>query len=96
VGRTRERGDVQFGYTFARIEKDAVLTPFNMSDFAQQSDTRSHRLAFAYTADPRVVLSFISIINQRPNGLLGVFGTTPPGSLNRPTTRLQFDTTFRF
>ena len=96
VGRSKERGDVQFGYTFARIEKDAVLTPFNMSDSALASDTRLHRLIFNYTADPRVVFSFISIINQRPNGLLGVFGTTPPGSLNRPTTRLQFDTTFRF
>ena len=29
-------------------------------------------------------------------GLLGVFGTTPAGSLNRSTTRLQIDTTFRF
>jgi hypothetical protein len=96
VGRTKERGDLQFGYTFVRIEKDAVLTPFNFSDLTQQSDTRVHRLIFNYTVDPRVVLSFISIINQRPNGLLGVFGSTPAGSLNRPTTRLQFDTTFRF
>lgn len=90
------RGDVQFGYTFLRIEKDAVLTPFNFSDISQPSDTRVHRLLFNYAADPHVVLSLITIINQRPNGLLGVFGTTPPGSLNRPTTRLQFDTTFRF
>jgi hypothetical protein len=90
------RGDVQFGYTFVRIEKDAVLTPFNFSDISQQSDTRAHRLLFNYAADPHVVLSVITIINQRPNGLLGVFSTTPPGSLNRPTTRLQFDTTFRF
>ncbi|HUQ33427.1 MAG TPA: putative porin [Pyrinomonadaceae bacterium] len=96
MGRSKDRNDVQFGYTFARIEKDAVLTPFNMSDSALASDTRLHRLIFNYTADPRVVLSFISIINQRPHGLLGVFGTTPPGSLNRPTTRIQFDTTFRF
>jgi hypothetical protein len=96
VGRSKEQGDVQFGYTFARIEKDAVLTPFNMSDSAVPSDTRLHRLIFNYTADPHVVLSFIGIVNQRPHGLLGAFGTTPPGSLNRPTTRLQFDTTFRF
>ncbi|MDT5124025.1 MAG: hypothetical protein QOC96_3507 [Acidobacteriota bacterium] len=96
VGRTKERGDLQFGYTFVRIEKDAVLTPFNFSDLTQQSDTRVHRLIFNYTVDPRVVLSMIGFINQRPNGLLGVFGNTPPGSLNRPTTRLQFDTTFRF
>jgi hypothetical protein len=90
------RGDMQFGYTFVRIEKDAVLTPFNFSDISQQSDSRAHRLLFNYAADPHVVLSLITIINQRPNGLLGVFGTTPQGSLNRPTTRVQFDTTFRF
>ena len=96
VGRSRDRGDVQFDYTFVRIEKDAVLTPFNFSDLTQQSDTRAHRLIFNYTADPHVILSLIGIINERPNGLLGVFGTTPPGSLNRPTTRVQFDTTFRF
>lgn len=96
AGRSKERGDVQFGYTFASIEKDAVLTPFNMSDMLQPSDTRLHRLIFNYTADPRVVFSIIGIVNQRPHGLLGAFSTTPQGSLNRPTTRLQFDTTFRF
>lgn len=96
VGKTRERGDVLFGYTFIRIEKDAVLTPFNYSDLIQQSDIRTHRFLMSYAADPRVVLTLTGIITSRANGLLGVFGTTPPGSLNRPTTRLQFDTVFRF
>lgn len=96
VGNMKERGDVQFGYTFIRIEKDAVLTPFNFSDLAEQSDVRAHRFVFNYTADPRVTLSLTAIISQRPHGLLGAFETTPPGSLNRPTTRLQFDTVFRF
>lgn len=96
VGRSKERGDIQFDYAFVRLEKDAVLTPFNFSDFTQQSDTRVHRLQFNYTADPHVLFSFISIINHRSNGLLGVFGNTPAGSLNGLTTRLQFDTTFRF
>jgi len=96
VGQTRARGDMLFGYTFMRIEKDSVLTPFNMSDVTQQSDMRGHRLLFSYAADPRVTFSVIGIVTQRPNGLLGPFVTTPPGSSNRPTTRLQFDTTFRF
>ena len=96
VGRTKERGDLSFGYTFFRIEKDAVLTPFNFSDIQQQSDTLVHRLAVNYTADPRVVISLTGYINQRPNGLLGAFGMTPPGSLNGATTRLQLDTVFRF
>ena len=96
VGQTRAKGDMQFGYTFMRIEKDAVLTPFNFSDITQQSDMRGHRFGFSYAADPRVVFTVTGIITERLRGLLGPFVPTPPGSLNRPTTRLQFDTTLRF
>jgi hypothetical protein len=87
---------MQFGYTFLRIEKDAVLTPFNFSDITQQSDMRGHRLQFSYAADPRVTFSVIGIVTQRLNGVLGAFSPTPLGSLNRATTRLQFDTVIRF
>lgn len=96
VGKTSARGNTQFGYTFIRIEKDAVLTPFNYSDFAQQSDIRAHRFNAAYAADKNVTLSLTGIVTQRANGLLGAFGTTPIGSLNRATTRLQLDTIFKF
>jgi hypothetical protein len=96
VGANKERGDLQFGYTFMRIEKDAVLTPFNFSDITQQSDMRGHRFNLSYSVGPRVMLSFIGIVTERLNGLLGPFVPTPPGSLDRPTTRLQFDTTFKF
>jgi uncharacterized coiled-coil protein SlyX len=96
VGQTKKRGDLAFGYTLKRIEKDAVLTPFNMSDVTQQSDMRGHRLMFSYAADPRVIFSVIGIITERSHGLLGPFATTPPGSSNRATTRVQFDTTFKF
>jgi hypothetical protein len=96
VGQTKARGDVQFGYTFMRIEKDAVLTPFNFSDITQQSDMRGHRFQFAYAADPRVTLQVTGIVTQRPNGLLGPFAPTPAGSFNRSTFRLQFDTVLKF
>jgi hypothetical protein len=96
VGATKARGDVQLGYTFLRIEKDAVLTPFNFSDVTQQSDMRGHRLLFTYTADPRVSFNVIGIVTERLNGLLGPFVATPPGSLNRSTFRLQFDTVLKF
>jgi hypothetical protein len=96
IGQTKVRGDMQFGYTFMRIEKDAVLTPFNMSDITQQSDMRGHRFVFSYAADPRVTFTVTGIITQRPNGLLGPFGTTPPGSFNLPTKRLQLDTVIKF
>ena len=93
---TPKRGDILFNYTFTRIEKDAVLTPFNYDDLIPQSDVRAHRLRFTYAADPRVTVRMTLLFNGRPNGLLGVFGTTPPGSLGGTTTRIQLDTTYRF
>ena len=96
VGQTRARGDMQFGYTFLRVEKDAVLTPFNWSDITQQSDMRGHRFGFSYAVDPRVVFTVTGIITQRASGLLGPFIVTPPGSLDRDTKRLQLDTVLRF
>jgi hypothetical protein len=96
VGQSKARGDTQFGYTFLRVEKDAVLTPFNFSDITQQSDMRVHRFLFGYTVDPRVTFNVIGLVTQRLNGLLGPFAATPPGSLDRSTFRLQFDTVLKF
>jgi hypothetical protein len=96
VGKTQQRGDLLFDYTFTRIEKDAVLAPFNGSDLGIFTDVRVHRFIASYAVDPRVVVSLTGFFTQRPNGLGGVFGATPPGSLERTQTRLQFDTLFRF
>ena len=89
-------GDMLFSYTFLRIEKDAVLTPFNWDDLIQGSDISGHRLFFSYTVDPRVSFNLTGLFNKRLNGLNGAFGTNPPGSLNRFTNRIQVDTVFRF
>ncbi len=89
-------GDLLFSYTFLRIEKDAVLTPFNWGDLVQGSDIAAHRLFFNYTADPRVTFNLTGLFSKRPNGLLGPFGTNPTGSLNRFTNRIQIDTIFKF
>jgi hypothetical protein len=89
------RGDAFFNYTFVRAEKDAILSPFNGSDLGLSTDVRVHRVFAGYALDPRVALTFTGIFTQRPTGLLGAFGQTPPGSLNRTLTRLQFDTILR-
>ena len=90
------RGDVMLGYTFMRIGKDAVLSPFNGSDLGQSTDARVHRFILGYALDPRVQLTLTGFFTQRPNGLNGPFALTPPGSLNRTLTRLQLDTILRF
>ncbi|MBV9923871.1 MAG: putative porin [Acidobacteria bacterium] len=90
------RGDSFFNYTFIRAEKDAILSPFNGSDLGQSTDMRVHRFFAGFALDPRVTLTFTGFFTQRPTGLLGAFNQTPPGSLNRTLTRLQFDTVLRF
>jgi hypothetical protein len=90
------RGDVMFNYTFIRVEKDAILSPFNGSDLGQSTDMRVHRFIVGYAVDPRVTLSLTGFFTERPTGLLGAFGQTPPGSLDRTLTRLQLDTILRF
>ena len=90
------RGDSFFNYAFVRAEKDAILSPFNGSDLGLSTDMRVHRFLAGYALDPRVALTFTGVFTQRPTGLLGAFGQTPPGSLNRTLTRLQFDTILRF
>ena len=90
------RGDFLFNYAFIRAEKDAVLSPFNGSDLGLSTDMRVHRVFAGYALDPRVALTFTGFFTQRQRGLLGAFGLTPPGSLNRTLTRLQFDTVLRF
>ena len=90
------RGDVMFNYTFIRAERDAILSPFNGSDLGQSTDMRVHRFILGYALDPRVQLTLTGFFTERPNGLLGPFTPTPPGSLNRTLTRLQFDTILRF
>ena len=57
---------------------------------------RVHRFIVGYAVDPRVQLTLTGYFTQRPNGLLGPFAQTPPGSLNRTLTRLQLDTILRF
>ena len=90
------RGDVTLNYTFLRVEKDAILSPFNGSDLGQSTDMRVHRFIVGYALDPRVAVTLTGFFTSRPNGLLGAFAQTPSGSLDRTLTRLQFDTILRF
>ena len=90
------RGDVMLNYTFIRVERDAILSPFNGSDLGQSTDMRVNRFAVGYALDPHVQLTLTGFFTQRPNGQLGPFAQTPPGSLNRTLTRLQLDTILRF
>lgn len=89
VGQTREPGDWQVGYTFTRIEQDAVLVPFNFSDILA-SNSRAHIPSFAYQVANNVTLQWTGLFSQRVNRVVLL---SPD---NRWLSRMQFDVLYRF
>jgi len=84
VGRLREKGDLQIGYTRIYIEREAVLGNFDYSEIRQGTNVSEHRVDVFYQFDRNVQLGFTALIG-RP------LGTTEPW-----LTRLQFDTVYIF
>ncbi len=89
VGQSRAKGDWLFGYTFARIEQDAVFVPFNFSDILA-SNSRSHIPTVGYTVANGVTLQWTGLFSQRVNRLF------PLSPVNRTVNRMQFDVLYRF
>lgn len=89
VGRAQEKGDWQFAYTRAYIEREAVLGVFNASDIRQNSNVSQHRLEAFYQAHSNVQLVFTGFFG-RP---LRSGNPGPPEDLLK---RLQFDMFYKF
>jgi len=66
-GRLAEQKDIQFGYTFVRIERDAVLGAFNESDLRAATNVRNHRLNFGYQAYRNVQMSYTLWLGRLAN-----------------------------
>ena len=89
IGQNREPGDWLIGYTFTRIEQDAVLVPFNFSDILA-SNSRVHIPTFGYQVANGVTLQWTGLFSQRANK---VFQLSP---VNRWLNRMQFDVIYKF
>jgi hypothetical protein len=87
VGRLKEKGDIRFGYTFIRIEQDAVISPLNYSDILN-TNSRNSRINFGYAINSNVFLEFTGFFTQRFNTL--------PDRENRLLKRFQFDANYQF
>jgi hypothetical protein len=84
VGRLREKGDLQIGYTRIYIEREAVLGNFDYSEIRQGTNVSEHRVDAFYQFDRNVQLGFTALIGR------------PLGSTEPWLTRLQFDTVYIF
>src|SRR5262249_8994809 len=88
-GQTKNKGDVLFGYTFARIEREAVVAAFNFSDLRQSTNVLQHRIEVSYQAAPHITLGYTGLIGRQ------IVNAQSP-ILERWLKRFQFDTIFSF
>ena len=89
VGQAREKGDWLFGYTFTRIEQDAVLVPFNFSDMLG-SNSRVHMPTLGYQIANGVTVQWTGVFSQRANPVV----LNSPS--NRYLNRMLVDLTYKF
>ena len=89
AGQTKNQGDLLLGYTFARIERDAVISAFDFSDLRQPTNVLMHRIEAYYQAYPHVQIGFTGIIGRQ-------LVTAQSPTEERLLKRLQFDTIFSF
>jgi type II secretory pathway component PulJ len=88
-GQTKNKGDLLLGYTFARIERDAVLSAFNFSNLRQPTNVIEHRIEAYYQAYPHVQMGATGLIGRQ-------IVTAQSPTLERWLKRWQFDTIFSF
>ena len=88
-GQTKVKGDWRFGYTFARIEREAVVSAFDASDIRQPTNVAQNRIEAAYQAYPTVTLALTTFVGRQL-----VTAQTPVEE--RSVKRMQFDFNYKF
>jgi hypothetical protein len=89
LGQTNEKHDIQLGYTFIRIEREAVLSAFNFSDLRQPTNVVNHRFNFGYQAYKNITLNYTLLVGR---ALRTATTLLPEDWLER----MQFDVVYKF
>lgn len=103
-GRNKEIGDMQFGYSFIKIEKDAVIGAWNESDLRSATNVLNHRLNYAYMFKGNFTGQFTAWIGKlnNPAANMSLIPTGIRGSCTASSCedsylkRLQFDIIYKF
>ncbi|HZQ90212.1 MAG TPA: putative porin [Terriglobales bacterium] len=99
IGQQRLRNDLQFGYSFARIEQDAVISQFNESDMRAATNVLQHRVYFNWLLRPNTTVSYTLWIGRTLNTALQNAARAPgigPGGTDPWLKRQQLDLIYRF
>jgi hypothetical protein len=106
-GKTSEAKDVQFGYAFIRIEKDAVIGAWNESDLRASTNVLNHRFSFAYMIKGNVTGQVTGWVGKLANpyenkdlsvgsDMLRCTGSDQSGCRDNYLKRYQFDLIYKF
>jgi len=99
LGRQRDLNDVQFGYSFGRIEQDAVIAAFNESELRAPTNIIQHRLFFQWLAMKNTTALFTGWFGRALNRDLqnaAIPPGLPSGEKDPFVKRLQFDLIYKF
>ena len=91
VGQTRNKNDLQFGYSFGHIEQDALISQFNESDMRAPTNVLQHRLTAAWRVRPNLVANYTFWIGRTlncalQNAVLASGPLQPTAANGNPTT----------
>ncbi|MCI0348696.1 MAG: putative porin [Acidobacteriales bacterium] len=99
VGQTRNKNDLQFGYSFTRIEQDALISQFNESDLRAATNVLNHRIFFGWAVQRNTTIQFTQWIGRTLNTNLQNAARTAglaPGAQDPWLYRAQYDLIYRF
>ena len=99
VGRQRDKMDLQLGYSWARVEQDAVISQFNESDMRAPTNVLQHRvfgnLLVAKNTTAGVTLWYGRTLNTALQNAVKP-GTVAAGDVESYLKRLQLDLIYKF
>ncbi len=106
-GQLREAKDVQFGYGYWWIEKDAVIGAFNESDLRSSTNVKNHRLLLGYQGFNNVTFQWTTWLGKLndpfqntslvPSGIRSNCTTAPFANCHDSLlNRMQFDFIYKF
>ena len=99
VGQTKNKNDVQFGYSFARIEQDALISQFNESDLRAPTNVLQNRVFFGWKVQRNTTIQFTEWIGRTLNVNLQNAARAAglaPGARDPWLYRGQFDLIYAF
>jgi hypothetical protein len=98
-GRQQSRNDLQFGYTFGRIEQDAVIAAFVESELRAPTNILQHKVYVGWLVQKNTTLNFTSWIGRTLNRNLqnaALPPELPAGEKDPYVKRIQVDLIYKF